>query len=376
LNKTTKFSISLLLFVLLTGCQPDWSLSITSGIGKWEFTKTEYKNLIDRFPANEYCDGLLLEQVLYENEIEVVDSIEIDTSDGEKLIYAWEDAAEALCINENGELTTFDGNFKSALISIDEAIIDEDRVHITNIPPTVLSALDLPHESMPEEVLITDTYDHVVMIFLDGFGFRKFQYAVEKGLINFQENAELIKQAITVYPPRTITGSAAVVTGLLPKENGVDRSGIRKTEATTIFDVAAENGISSIAIEGESLAFNLRNTELKLSGDRDLNGGTDDNVLANALEVINNSMPRLLWIHFHGIDDYGHTYGPADLKVDEKIVEVNGYLEQIYSALPENTLIIFFADHGMHAVHEEGRSGNHGHLIPEDMLVPVIIKTK
>ena len=87
-------------------------------------------------------------------------------------------------------------------------------------------------------------------------------------------------------------------------------------------------------------------------------------------------MPRLLWIHFHGIDDYGHTYGPADLKVDEKIVEVNGYLEQIYSALPENTLIIFFADHGMHAVHEEGRSGNHGHLIPEDMLVPVIIKTK
>ena len=110
----------------------------------------------------------MLEQVLYENEIEVVDSIEIDTSDGEKLIYAWEDAAEALCINENGELTTFDGNFKSALISIDEAIIDEDRVHITNIPPTVLSALDLPHESMPEEVLITDTYDHVVMIFLDG----------------------------------------------------------------------------------------------------------------------------------------------------------------------------------------------------------------
>jgi predicted AlkP superfamily pyrophosphatase or phosphodiesterase len=124
------------------------------------------------------------------------------------------------------------------------------------------------------------------------------------------------------------------------------------------------------------MTFNLRNTEVVLSGDRDLNGGTDDNVFKNAMDVISESMPELLWIHFHGIDDYGHTFGPDAPILDEKISEINGYLVEIFTALPEDTLIIYFADHGMHTVHEEGRLGNHGHLIYEDMMVPVIIKTK
>ena len=373
---SSKFYISLLLLIILTSCQPDWSVSITNGSGKWEFAETEYKPLIDRFPENEYCEGLLLEQVLYENKIEVIDSIEINTVDGKMIEYEWKDVAEDICFNERGQLVTSNGYLEPLSISINEAKIEKEHVYITNIPQTVLSALNLPHETISEEVLIDGNFEHVVMIFLDGFGFNKFQYAVENNLITFQKNAEQILQAITVYPPRTITGSAAVITGLLPKENGVDRSGIRNTDSETIFDIVAENGLSSSAIEGESLAFNLRNTKVQLSGDRDLNGGTDDNVFANAMDVMNSSMPRLLWIHFHGIDDYGHTYGPANPKVDKKISEINGYLEQIFLALPENTLIIYFADHGMHEVHEEGRSGNHGHLIQEDMLVPVIIKTK
>jgi len=374
--KSSKIFYCLLIMIIFTSCQADWSVSITSGRGDWEFTETEYQTLFDRFPENEYCEGLLLEQVFYENKIEVIDSIKIKAADGEMFDYEWENASDAICMNNKGELITLDGNIKPVRISINEAEIDKDRVHITSIPPTVLSALNLPHESMPGEVLIDGTFKHVVMIFLDGFGYLKYEYAENFGLITFQEDVVSIQQAITVYPPRTITGSAAVITGLLPKENGVDRSGIRKTESETIFDIAAENGLSSFAIEGESLAFNLRNTEIKLSGDRDQSGGTDDNVFENAINVINTAMPRLLWIHFHGIDDQGHTYGPSDPKVDEKITEINGYLEQIYPALPEDTLIIFFADHGMHAVHEEGRLGNHGHLIPEDMLVPVIIKTK
>ena len=81
----------------------------------------------------------------------------------------------------------------------------------------------------------------------------------------------LIKQAITVYP-RTITGSAAVVTGLLPKENGVDRSGIRKLKQRQFSMSLLKMGFLQLKLK-ESLAFNLRNTELKTSGDRDLNGG-------------------------------------------------------------------------------------------------------
>ncbi|MBM3137332.1 MAG: hypothetical protein FJZ98_03985, partial [Chloroflexi bacterium] len=265
---------------------------------------------------------------------------------------------------------------KPAQIFVSEVEIGPETIHITHITPTVLSALGLSTDMMPDKPITREKFEHVVMIFLDGFGFRKFQYAQENDLVSFlSEDDELLK-GISVYPPRTTTGSAAVLTGLFPKDNGVDRGGIRKTEATTIFDIASEHGITSAAIEGESLAFNIRSTEVVLSGDRDLNGGTDDNVYKNAMEVISGSMPRLLWIHFHGIDDYGHTYGPDDSRVDEKITEINDYLLKIYNALPEDTLVIYFADHGMHNVDEEGRLGNHGHLIKEDMVVPVIIKTK
>ncbi len=41
------------------------------------------------------------------------------------------------------------------------------------------------------------------------------------------------------------------------------------------------------------------------------------------------------------------------------------------AALPADTLVIIFADHGMHQVEEEGRLGNHGNLIERDMLIPI-----
>jgi hypothetical protein len=368
--------ITLLVLILLAGCQPTWSVEISSNLSSFNFTKHDFEGLLERFPENEYCEDLLLEQVLYENGIEIIDSVSIIADTEEVLEYFWTDAAKSLCMRKNGDLSTEGGILRPAKIFINEVQKDPQHVQITNIPPTVLSALGIQQNVMPDKTLIDEEYEHVVLIFLDGFGFEKFKYALEKGLIDFVGDSDRVLQAVSVYPPRTITGTAAVITGLLPKENGVDRGGIRKTNSTTIFDIASENGITSTAIEGESLAFNLRNTEVILSGDRDLNGGTDDNTYNIAMEVISGPIPRLFWIHFHGIDDLGHTYGPDDPILDEKIIEINGYLNQIYAALPEDTLIIYFADHGMHAVHEEGRRGNHGHLIIEDMLVPVIIKTK
>ena len=49
---------------------------------------------------------------------------------------------------------------------------------------------------------------------------------------------------------------------------------------------------------------------------------------------------------------------------------------RIMELLPEHTLIIIFADHGMHQVNEEGRLGKHGHLVERDMLIPIIVVVK
>ena len=376
MKKHILYFLCLIIFFAITGCQPKWSISFSTTDKTIQFDQEGFIDLKKRFPDNEYCEGLSLEQVLYEEGIEIVDSVDIKTKTGEQLNFPWKESAGYLCLNEKGEINFQDDLFRTTEIIVHDVILPQSYIHITDITTTALAALGLPHDDLPGNVLVDGSYEHVVLIFLDGFGFEKFQYASQNGMVDALSNSENIYSGITFYPPRTVTGSAAVLTGLPPKLNGVDQGTIRKTDSLTIFDRAKEAGISSEAIEGDALAFNLRNTNVELSGDRDLNGGTDDNVFANAINAIETRMPRLLWIHFHGIDDAGHSYGPESSLVNEKIIEINSYLQLIYSELPEDTLIIYFADHGMHEVDEEGRLGNHGHLIFEDMVIPVIIQSK
>jgi predicted AlkP superfamily pyrophosphatase or phosphodiesterase len=96
----------------------------------------------------------------------------------------------------------------------------------------------------------------------------------------------------------------------------------------------------------------------------------DDNVRANALAALAEGLPDVLWVAFHGIDDVGHNYGPDTPKIRQPLPGGCGGGD-LLAALPSETLVILFADHGMHAVQEEGRLGNHGNSRARDMLVPV-----
>ncbi len=251
------------------------------------------------------------------------------------------------------------------------------QASVMDIAPTVAAALKLTEPAQATGTVLTDTSaSHVLLIFLDGFGYIRYTEALEAGLIPVIGALAEPLLGLTVYPPCTSVASAALLTGAPPQDNGVWRRGIRKTEVETLFDVAAEAGRSVVAVEGDALSFNLRNADIQLSGDRDGNGGTDDNVLRNALAVLDEGMPDLFWVHFHGIDDAGHTYGPGAPEEQAKIREVDAAVGQLIEIVPSDTLIILFADHGMHTVSEDGRLGNHGHLIARDMFIPIFMVTK
>jgi predicted AlkP superfamily pyrophosphatase or phosphodiesterase len=89
-------------------------------------------------------------------------------------------------------------------------------------------------------------------------------------------------------------------------------------------------------------------------------------------------MPGLLFVHFHGIDDAGHTYGPGASQEEAAIRGVDAAVGQLLDALPADTLILIFADHGQHRVVEEGEEelGNHGHLVERDIFIPIWIVKK
>ena len=138
---------------------------------------------------------------------------------------------------------------------------------VNDVAPTVASVLglDAPERSSGR-VLATGTFQHVVYVFIDGLGYRRYQAVANQGIMPFLNSLGEPIVALSVYPSVTKVSSAAMLTGAMPQENGVRDSSTRSTETETILDVLAAAGRSSIAVEGDALAFNMPNTEIVLSG--------------------------------------------------------------------------------------------------------------
>jgi len=371
-------NIPLLLVFLslsLSACRADWQIELTDdGETVGGFGYEDFSFYLEK--SDEGIETIMLGQMLYINGFTLIDEIILIDKDGHKSHFIWDEIALETTLSEAGKVMVGSEEFSPLTIDVSESpLTAEISYSITDIAPTAAHILGLPE--LPEasgEILIEGSASYGVLILLDGVQYQKLQSMMKAGDLPFLSSIEeKMHQAMTVYPPVTAAASAALLTGALPQVNGVYGHGYRSTDLKTLFDLAVQEGKSVIAIEGASLPFNLRNAETSLSGDQDGNGFSDDNVLKNSLEVINSGMPDLLYIHFHEIDDMGHSYGPESKEYEAAAVRVDDYLSQIYDALPIGTFITIFADHGMHA---EGEGGNHGNLIPTDLIIPIIFLQK
>jgi hypothetical protein len=371
--------LALVVLFCLASCSPSWEATIVAPDGS--AFPVDSKVLASLSGFAEEGHGLPLERVLWTAGYRVIERLIVSEPEGTRHEFDWAAVAGDAWWREDGKLSIGGESFPVSHLEVEPPVLLEQvEADITDIAPTVAAALGLPSpaqaagqalEASPASPSTGLRTSHVLLLFLDGFGYVRYAEAHDAGLIpNLAALGEPLV-GLTVYPPCTNVASAALLTGAPPEVNGVDQRGIRKTEAETLFDVASATGRQVVAVEGEALAFNLRNSEMQLSGDRDGNGGTDDNVLANALAVLDEGMPDLFYVHFHGIDDAGHTYGPNTPEEEAVIREVDAAVGQLLAALPGDTLIIIFADHGMHRVEEEGRLGNHEHLIERDMFIPI-----
>jgi hypothetical protein len=380
MSKILKIFINLIIFLLLmwgsVACQSTWSLNISDGSGdEAEITSQEVLFYIEK--SEEVIETLPLGQLFYHHGYTLIDTITIETSDGESTIFNWDKIAPSTFISPSGEISIEKDGVNANQILVEQAGLSEQIDYsIMDIAPTVATALGLPeliNSSGNVRFTPSNPIDHAVMILLDGLQYAKLETSINNGDLPFLHQLGKLHKGLTVYPPITTTATASLLTGSPPKITGVYGYGYRSTEEITLFDLASEAGKKVIAVEGASLPFNLRNAETILSGDRDGNGFSDDNVFKNSLEIIQNEMPDLLYIHFHEIDDMGHSYGPDSPQYLAALQRVDQYLEQILDAVPPNTLIAIFADHGMHTT-EEG--GNHGTLTEQDLVIPIIFLEK
>jgi hypothetical protein len=371
------FSFFLLFFLIisLSACAPRWEITlISSEEAPVSITYSDIKFYIDK--STEDLKAIPLGQMLYASGFTLVDRIALTMDDGSTELFDWTLIAPSATLSSDGTVTVSEIEARPKSIHVHPVKhLPLPQYSIMDIAPTIAKALGLPE--LPNATG-TDRFEGIVersvMILLDGLQYNKLMAFVETGdLPFFQQHINDIQIGLTVYPPISTSATAALLTSTPPLKNGVFGYGYRSTELTTLFDLAVQSGKSVIAIEGDSLPFNLRNAEVTLSGDRDGNGFSDDNVCQNSLDVIETGMPDLLYIHFHDIDNMGHKYGPDSPEYAQALISVDRYLANIYTKLPDNTMIAIFADHGMHTT-EEG--GNHGTLTAQDMIIPILFIKK
>lgn len=341
-------------------------------------TSEIYREIEEKVNVDDEKDyDLYLEYLFYQYGVKAID--EISLVQGEDVIHIpWGEIAE----------TAFWRNVNKVEIDDEEYLIDQINVKtaapetpvnhsITDISALTAEALGISFNDKDSGFEIpTGSVEHVVWFFLDGFGYLALQTAKTEGLIAYLGSLETVYPAYAIYPPKTSTSTAALLSGLDSTQNGVWATGIRNLGVPSIIDAVIDSGLQFTIIEGESTPFNYPKAEVILSGDRNNDDSTDDNVFINAEERIAEGVPDVLMIHFHGIDDVGHTYGPYSAEWNSKIAEVDSYVKQLVEQLPENTLIIFFPDHGMHQVTNDSSLGNHGNLILDDMETYIILVQK
>lgn len=370
----------LVLTLCLAACGPSWQVAVSRPDGtELLVDATVLPQFSDFAEPLEGAQAVPLERVLVAAGHSAVDTLHITIEgDDSESSFVWASVADEAWWLTDGSLAIGDKRLRASRLEVEPPpLADAVEASITDIAPTVAVALGLP---VPSEAvgkpLQAPSADRAILIFLDGFGYTRYTEALADGLISNLSGLGRPLVAVTTYPPITSVSTASLLTGATPDVHGVDQRGIRKTDTETLFDVAVAAGLRILTVEGESLAFELRGAELQLSADFDGNGSTDDNVLANALEVLRADEWDILFVHFHGVDDAGHTYGPGAPEERAAIQEVDGAVGRIMESLPEGTLVIIFADHGMHQVEEEGRLGNHSQPVERDMFIPIFLVSK
>jgi hypothetical protein len=362
----------------LTGCSTGWKTTIPAPDGTVLTADRAVLQGLEEWKEAEETKGVPVEALLWQAGYSLVDRLTAVEGDGTRHEYEWAEVMDGAEWLDDGSLSIGGESYRASSLEVSvPAVREQIEASITDVAPTAAAALGLPAPAEATgKILEAGAASHVAIILVDGLGYLRFQQARDAGLAPALSGLGEPLMALTTFPPITSVSMASLLTGAPPQVHGVDVRGERKTEAETLLDVVSAAGRRAVAVEGESLPFNLPGAAIQLSGDRDGNGSTDDNVLANALAAIEAGMPDLLFVHFHGIDDAGHTYGPGTPEESAVVQGVDAAVGMLIEAIPSGTMILIAADHGMHLVQEEGRAGNHGHLIGEDMLIPVWVVEK
>lgn len=278
-----------------------------------------------------------------------------------------EEVSAVLVMSRDGEYERFTGG---GYIELNNNEINylhpRTKTSIGNIAGAIINPPSLSvMDAYTDSLYYLNNGERVMVIVIDGFGYHQYEYARDKALIPNIMSLGPAAKANTVYTPVTNAGLGAIVSGQPPAVSGIIDS-VRQPKVQTIFDILEGEEKTHVLVAGSTDILQL-NTETILSPDLYNDGTTDDDVFGNAMAQAAKH-PDYLLVHFHGVDDAGHNYGPLAAKTMDALEAIDAYVGLLLQQWPGKAIIL--SDHGMHY---QDVQGDHGLFQAEDMFVPYII---
>ncbi len=222
----------------------------------------------------------------------------------------------------------------------------------------------------PTAVAQASEIEYVVIISIDGLRPDALEMAFTPTLDNLRKNGSYCPHAQTVSLSVTLPSHASMLSGMHQDKHGITFSrpyiGWPGMSGPTVFSVASDAGLRTGMVFGKNkLSYIALPGSVHEIFSEDAH---DPEVKDQAIKVIEEGMPHILFIHLPDTDRVGHEYGwvsenqlHAITFADSMIGEIVGAIEQ--GGYLDKTLLIVTSDHG-------GRGTGHGDDSPEDRIIP------
>lgn len=248
------------------------------------------------------------------------------------------------------------------------ATADKPRNSIMDIAPTVSEALGMQGGNYDGKSLAHVNASQVVVLYIDALGWYRYHRAKEMGITS---NISLLGDPVmasSVYPSISVVNAAAIVTGVYPEKSGIDRWDNRTILVDTSLDLAKRSNVSAAWIDSMKPPISLKEGIINVPDEDSI---TDDEVIDRAISEHNKGM-RLIYAHIAYTDKMLHMTGSYSQESQEAIAHADVLTGRLLEYIRPGTLVIIVADHGGHDI--AGGMGDHGSLLPHDMLIPIFLK--
>ncbi len=211
---------------------------------------------------------------------------------------------------------------------------------------------------------------NVVIISIDGLRSDALAQAQTPVLDTIRTQGAFQAAARAVVPSVTLINHASMLGGMGPDKHGIywntDNTELGKINGPTLFSEAHAAGLKTAMVVGKP---KFEDLVLPDSVDDYIYAGyLDQQVINEALALLEVGQPDILFIHLPDVDSTGHALGWMSLVQLLTINRTDGLIGQVVAALEakdafRHTLLIVTSDHG-------GQGKAHGSDSPEDTTIP------